>query len=84
MAMRYFVTQFAFVLFGLALAAGAVGDALNRELIVEVSLSMVVSPLLFLLNDRMAATVAPPPAYDEIEEQHTPVISRDEGTPWLH
>tara|TARA_R110002073_G_scaffold39894_10_gene113314 strand:- start:6931 stop:8703 length:1773 start_codon:yes stop_codon:yes gene_type:complete len=66
--------EFAFVLFGVALAAGALSGAQSELYSVAVSLSMVVTPLLFIVYDRWGMRAAEKPDFDSIEEQETPVI----------
>lgn len=66
--------EFAFVLFGVAVTAGALDPSLAQLQIVAVSLSMVSTPLLFLLNDRLLHRADPVPEFDHIEEEHTPVL----------
>ncbi|TGD73362.1 glutathione-regulated potassium-efflux system protein KefB [Mangrovimicrobium sediminis] len=66
--------EFAFVLFGVAVTAGALDASLSELLIVAVSLSMVTTPLLFLLNDRFLRRAEKAPDYDEIEAQEPPVL----------
>ncbi len=66
--MALFISQggeFAFVLFGIAAQAGGLDETLADTLIVVVSLSMVVTPLLVALNEKWlrmgkAADTAPP------------------------
>ena len=57
--------EFGFVLFGAALTAGLIGDAQFAFLILIVSISMAVTPLLAKTGDRLAALLAPPAAVDE-------------------
>ncbi|CAA0109529.1 Glutathione-regulated potassium-efflux system protein KefC [Halioglobus japonicus] len=66
--------EFAFVLFGVAVAAGAMSSAQGELYSVAVSLSMVVTPLLFIGYDRWERRPQEIPAFDEIEEEETPVI----------
>jgi monovalent cation:proton antiporter-2 (CPA2) family protein len=66
--------EFAFVLFGAALAAGVMSAEQVELHSVAVSLSMVVTPLLFILFDRLDKQSADKPEFDEIEDEHTPVI----------
>lgn len=67
--------EFAFVLFGVALAAGVMTAPQVELHILAVSLSMVVTPLLFLAYDRFAGAVEQPaPEFDDIDDEHTPVI----------
>lgn len=70
--------EFAFVLVGQALGIGLVAPDLADFLVVTVTLSMALTPVLFVLNDavlapRLERRVAP--AYDAIEEEEAvPVI----------
>ena len=66
--------EFAFVLFGVALAAGVMSAAQADLHIVAVSLSMVVTPLLFIAYDRLDRQPQYEPAYDDIADDETPVI----------
>jgi monovalent cation:proton antiporter-2 (CPA2) family protein len=66
--------EFAFVLFGVALAAGVMSSAQVELHIVAVSLSMVVTPLLFIAYDRLDVQEPVAPAYDEIADEEPPVI----------
>ncbi len=66
--------EFAFVLFTVAVAAGVMSVAQVELHIVAVSLSMVVTPLLFIAYDRCNRQPQEQPAYDEIADEDTPVI----------
>jgi monovalent cation:proton antiporter-2 (CPA2) family protein len=66
--------EFAFVLFGVAMAAGLVSAEQMDLHIVAVSLSMVVTPLLFIAFDRLSSQTQEQPQFDEIEDERTPVI----------
>jgi monovalent cation:proton antiporter-2 (CPA2) family protein len=69
--------EFAFVLFGVAAGARVIDDALSNMLIVVVSLSMVLSPLLVTLNDklfRIGYAAQPPREFDRIEPREHRVI----------
>lgn len=66
--------EFAFVLLGVALAAGVM-SAVQADLhIVAVSLSMVLTPLLFIAYDKLGKQPQEKPAFDEIADQEPPVI----------
>jgi monovalent cation:proton antiporter-2 (CPA2) family protein len=65
--------EFAFVLFGVALAAGVMSAFQVQLYSVAVSLSMVVTPLLFIVYDRLDQRREVEPEFDVIDEQ-TPVI----------
>ncbi len=66
--------EFAFVLFGVAVAAGAMSAVQVELYSVAVSLSMVVTPLLFIVYDRWDKRPEEKPEFDHIEEEETPVI----------
>ncbi len=66
--------EFAFVLFGVALTAGVL-SALQVDLYsVAVSLSMVVTPLLFIVYDRWPEPEQEKPEFDVIKDEETGVI----------
>jgi monovalent cation:proton antiporter-2 (CPA2) family protein len=65
--------EFAFVLFGLAAAAGLLDAPLRDRLMVVVTLSMAASPLLYALQARFRAPAQGPP-YDAIDGPAAPVI----------
>jgi glutathione-regulated potassium-efflux system ancillary protein KefC/glutathione-regulated potassium-efflux system protein KefB len=68
--------EFAFVLFGVAAGVGSLEKTLADLLIVVVSLSMAVTPLLVVLNERwlrLGEGAAPPP-FDRIESHEHRVI----------
>jgi monovalent cation:proton antiporter-2 (CPA2) family protein len=65
--------EFAFVLFGLATAAGLIDAPLHDRLLVVVTLSMALSPLLYALQARYRPAVIGPP-FDTIDGPATPVI----------
>jgi monovalent cation:proton antiporter-2 (CPA2) family protein len=65
--------EFAFVLFGLATAAGLFDTLLHDRLLVVVTLSMAASPLLYAAQARFRTPVAGPP-FDAIDGQPAPVI----------
>ncbi len=71
--------EFAFVLFGVAAGARVIEADLSNQLIVVVSISMALTPLLILLNDKwlkLGADKNAPPPYDLIDAQaHTVVIA---------
>ena len=69
--------EFAFVLFGVAVAAHAVDQALADTMIVVVSLSMVAMPLLVAINDkwlRIGQDKGDDQPYDDIAPQEHRVI----------
>jgi monovalent cation:proton antiporter-2 (CPA2) family protein len=65
--------EFAFVLFGLAAAAGLIETPLHDRLLVVVTLSMAASPLLYALQARYRVAPAGPP-FDAIDGPAAPVI----------
>ena len=65
--------EFAFVLFGLAAAAGLIDVPLHDRLLVVVTLSMALSPLLYSLQARYRVAPVGPP-FDAIDGPVAPVI----------
>jgi monovalent cation:proton antiporter-2 (CPA2) family protein len=70
-------SEFSFVLFGAAVAAGALNHRLAEEATLVVALSMMAAPVLFAAAERfvmprLERRVAP--AFDKIESQSAPVI----------
>lgn len=65
--------EFAFVLFGVAVAAGVITAAQNEMLVVVITLSMIATPLLYALQVRFRHQEAPPP-YDTIDAPENDVI----------
>jgi monovalent cation:proton antiporter-2 (CPA2) family protein len=65
--------EFAFVLFGLAAATGLLDGALHARLLVVVTLSMLLTPPLYMLQARLRPAPAGPP-FDAIEDAPAPVI----------
>jgi len=65
--------EFAFVLFGLAAAAGLIDAPLHDRLLVVVTLSMALSPLLYSLQARYRQAPVGPP-FDAIDGPAAPVI----------
>ncbi|EYF01274.1 monovalent cation:proton antiporter-2 (CPA2) family protein [Chondromyces apiculatus] len=68
--------EFGFVIFGAGREAGVVGAELVELLVMVVTLSMGVTPLLFLLRDRAFSRAAPGEAreFDAIQENGSRVI----------
>lgn len=66
--------EFAFVIFGAAVAAGVLDRELAGLLIVVVSLSMVTTPMLVLMLDWLAPRAAHDPVPAELPEAPEPVI----------
>ena len=70
-------SEFSFVLFGAAVAAGALSHGLAAEAILVVALSMMVAPVLFTVSERfvMPRLEARKPAnFEKIETDAAPVI----------
>jgi glutathione-regulated potassium-efflux system ancillary protein KefC/glutathione-regulated potassium-efflux system protein KefB len=71
--------EFAFVLFPIAVAAGLVGRDVAELLVLAVTLSMLLSPLLLIADDRWFSrwfAAAEAPAYDEVvPDEHRVVIA---------
>ena len=70
-------SEFSFVLFGVAVAAGTIADAVADRAMVVVALSMAMTPLIFAASERfLIPRLARPirPDYDRIESDGTPVI----------
>lgn len=67
--------EFAFVLFGAAMALGAMDQAIGQRLVLAVALSMLVTPLLVVVYDRFLANFFNPRA-----ETREPDVM-DEGNP---
>ncbi len=67
--------EFAFVLFGLAGAAGLLPAAQVDLLVVAVTLSMIATPLLFIARDRLARAPASPRPFDAVEEENPVLIA---------
>jgi monovalent cation:proton antiporter-2 (CPA2) family protein len=65
--------EFAFVMFGLAVAAGLLEAPLHQLLLVVVTLSMAVTPPLYALQRRFREPLAGP-AFDTIDGPSAPVI----------
>jgi len=69
--------EFAFVLFGVAQTAGVLPTAINDTLVVTVALSMLTTPLLMVIHDKLIEPRldhAPAPPMDEMEDKGHPVI----------
>lgn len=69
--------EFAFVVFGAAASANVLSPRISSILVVVVALSMVVTPLLLLLYDRILAPrldAASQPPDDAMTQQNHPVI----------
>lgn len=68
--------EFAFVLFGVAGKAGLLAPEVTDLLLVAVTLSMVVTPLLYKLRDRLARSArAEDRAHDAIHEENPVLIA---------
>lgn len=71
--------EFAFVLFGIVARQGIIDTTLIDRLILAVAVSMALTPILYLLNEKLAEKVmrVPEPQYDRLDEpgmEHPPVI----------
>lgn len=69
--------EFAFVLFAMAQAYRIFNEAQADLLTVVVTVSMLISPLLLLLDEKVLARWLdrePPPEYDAIDDPATPVV----------
>lgn len=66
--------EFAFVVFGVAVSGGVLQQPLADLLIVAVSLSMAITPLLLLLDDVSSRKSAPSDDHDPLPDEHPPVI----------
>jgi monovalent cation:proton antiporter-2 (CPA2) family protein len=68
--------EFAFVIFAAAATAGVMTVSQNELLVLVVSLSMALSPLFTIANDRLTAAFAPKTAaaYDTLPDEENPVI----------
>jgi monovalent cation:proton antiporter-2 (CPA2) family protein len=70
-------SEFSFVLFGAAVAAGALPRNIAAEATVVVALSMMAAPILFAASERFAMPrleTRKPPVFDKIETRPAPVI----------
>ncbi len=71
-------SEFGFVLFGAAVANGALAQSEADFATLVIALSMILSPLLFAASERLLvprlATRQAAPAYDVIEEPPAPVV----------
>jgi monovalent cation:proton antiporter-2 (CPA2) family protein len=65
--------EFAFVLFGIAAAAGLLATPLHQLLLVVVTVSMATTPPLYALQARLRKPLAGP-AFDRIDGPEAPVI----------
>jgi monovalent cation:proton antiporter-2 (CPA2) family protein len=68
--------EFAFVLFGLAAAQGIIQTDISQTLILAVTVSLLLTPFLYLATERLTHRFEKPvePDYDEPESQHNEVI----------
>jgi glutathione-regulated potassium-efflux system ancillary protein KefC/glutathione-regulated potassium-efflux system protein KefB len=65
--------EFAFVLFGIATAAGVLANDVAALLVVVVTLSMILTPPLYALQARLRKPLTGP-AYDTIDASEAPVL----------
>lgn len=69
--------EFAFVIFGVGQAAQVITGAWAEQWTLVVTLSMVLSPIIILVHDKVEAwrtEKGPEPEYDKIDNQKNPVI----------
>lgn len=70
--------EFAFVIYAVAHESGVLSHPVSEVLVVAVTLSMALTPLLFIARDRVATRFkkagATPREYDTIESDNNPVI----------
>jgi monovalent cation:proton antiporter-2 (CPA2) family protein len=70
-------SEFSFVMFGAAVAVGALDGGRAAMATLVAAVSMAATPVLFALSERFVVPLlhaAPPPAYDLINPEATPVI----------
>jgi monovalent cation:proton antiporter-2 (CPA2) family protein len=66
--------EFAFVILGAIVAANVISAGDADFLVVVVSVSMAMTPLLLFLDDKLSAGKQPQPTYDEMPAEQQPVI----------
>jgi len=68
--------EFAFVLFGIVGRSGALDAGLIDRLILAVAVSMLLTPIAYILSEGLTRALEPPVAsdFDEIDDGHHPVI----------
>lgn len=68
--------EFAFVLFGIVAEQQIIDDSLIDQLILAVAISLLLTPITFLANDRFNQRNAKTdePEYDEMENEHNAVL----------
>lgn len=68
--------EFAFVLFGLVAREGILDKQIIDQLILAVAVSMMLTPIIFLVTDKVTDRMAkdPEPEYDQVESRHDDVI----------
>lgn len=66
--------EFAFILFGAAGGARLLDETVTNILVVVVSLSMALTPVLIALAEKWLGRAQPSPAYDRIDDDANPVI----------
>ncbi len=69
--------EFGFVLISFSLATGVMGPVLGQKLLLIIALSMLITPLLFIIYDRISRrmTDEADPAADEVDEQGSVIIA---------
>lgn len=66
--------EFAFVLFGLVAREQILQQQLIDQLILAVAVSMMLTPVVYLITEKITERAPPEPEYDEMENQHHAVI----------
>lgn len=69
--------EFGFVLISFSLQQGVLEDALGGQLLLVIALSMLITPLLFIVFEMMTRRMAEgdTPAHDEVDEKGTVIIA---------
>lgn len=66
--------EFAFVLLTTGLLAGVISAELAAIAVLVVTLSMALTPLFGMAGEALLASSEPPPEYDQMDDQATPVV----------
>lgn len=68
--------EFAFVLFGIARAEQALAPGLIDELVLAVAVSMMMTPVIYALTERLSGKMKEPalPVYDVPDDQHHDIL----------
>ncbi|MDO6591717.1 potassium transporter [Loktanella sp. D2R18] len=69
--------EFGFVLVSFSSQQGVMSDGLAGQLLLVIALSMLITPLLFIVYDLLSRTMTDPddPQHDEVDEQGTVIIA---------